>query len=117
MKIACAFDHAGFPLKPVVLETVRAGQRPTQPLAAHTAIRIMTGAPLPDGADTVIRVEDTDGGESHVVIRDAGAYGFTMACEYNGRPLAAEIFVSGGAVRSVSQSPGREAWVARRLSA
>ena len=26
MKIACAFDHAGFPLKPVVLETVRGGR-------------------------------------------------------------------------------------------
>ena len=28
-----------------------------------SAIRVMTGAPVPDGADTVIRVEDTDGGE------------------------------------------------------
>ena len=27
------------------------------------AIRVMTGAPIPDGADSVIRVEDTDGGE------------------------------------------------------
>jgi diaminopimelate decarboxylase len=52
-----------------------------------------------------------------VVIRDAGAYGFVMASEYNGRPLPAEIFASGGAVRSVSQSPGRAAWVARRLGA
>ena len=50
-----------------------------------------------------------------VVIRDAGAYGFTMASEYNGRPLPAEIFVSEGAVKSVSASPGRDAWVARRL--
>jgi molybdopterin molybdotransferase len=54
-----------------VTETVRAGQRPTAPLAAGTAVRIMTGAPVPDGADSVIRVEDTDGGESRVTIRDA----------------------------------------------
>jgi diaminopimelate decarboxylase len=53
----------------------------------------------------------------HVVIRDAGAYGFVMASEYNGRPLPAEIFAAGGAVRSVSHSPGREAWVKRRLGA
>lgn len=53
----------------------------------------------------------------HVVIRDAGAYGFTMASEYNGRPVPAEIFAAGGAVKSVSRSPGRQAWVARRLSA
>lgn len=52
-----------------------------------------------------------------VVIRDAGAYGFTMASEYNGRPLPAEISVSGGRVVTASPSPGRAAWVARRLLA
>jgi molybdopterin molybdotransferase len=54
-----------------VLETVRAGQRPTRSIENGTAIRVMTGAPVPDGADTVIRVEDSDGGETRVVIRDA----------------------------------------------
>ncbi len=34
-----------------------------------TAVRIMTGAPMPPGADAVVRVEDTDGGESVVQIR------------------------------------------------
>jgi diaminopimelate decarboxylase len=52
-----------------------------------------------------------------VAIRDAGAYGFVMASEYNGRPLPAEVFVSGGAVTKVSASPGRESWVKRRLEA
>lgn len=50
-----------------------------------------------------------------VIIRDAGAYGFTMASEYNGRALPAEIFLRGGRVDSVSASPGVEAWVAARL--
>jgi molybdopterin molybdotransferase len=54
-----------------VLETVAAGQRPTRPLEQNTAIRVMTGAPVPQGADTVIRVEDTDGGVDRVAIRDA----------------------------------------------
>jgi molybdopterin molybdotransferase len=54
-----------------VLETVRAGQRPSRVLDPGAAIRVMTGAPIPDGADSVIRVEDTDGGESRVAIRDA----------------------------------------------
>jgi len=54
-----------------VLETVRAGQRPTRSVQRQTAIRVMTGAPVPEGADTVIRVEDTDGGETRVEIRDA----------------------------------------------
>ena len=62
---------AGQPVALPVLETVRAGQRPSRPLDSRSAIRIMTGAPIPDGADTVIRVEDTDGGETTVVITDA----------------------------------------------
>jgi molybdopterin molybdotransferase len=59
------------PVELPVLETVRAGQRPTRSIESGTAIRVMTGAPVPDGADTVIRVEDSDGGETRVVIRDA----------------------------------------------
>jgi molybdopterin molybdotransferase len=66
-----AFATESDPVTLFVLETVRAGQRPSQPVAPRTAIRIMTGAPVPDGADTVIRVEDTDGGEKKVTIRDA----------------------------------------------
>jgi diaminopimelate decarboxylase len=52
-----------------------------------------------------------------VAIRDAGAYGFVMASEYNGRALAAEVFVKGGVVTKISASPGRAAWVKRRLDA
>lgn len=52
-----------------------------------------------------------------VVIRDAGAYAFAMASEYNARPLPTEVFVSAGKVTAVSKSPGEEAWVTRRLSA
>ncbi|MCE9604746.1 MAG: molybdopterin molybdotransferase MoeA [Planctomycetia bacterium] len=40
-----------------VLEEVTAGQVPTWPLAASQATRIMTGAPIPEGADTVAMVE------------------------------------------------------------
>ena len=52
-----------------------------------------------------------------VAIRDAGAYGFVMASEYNGRALPSEVFVSGGRVTSVSPSGGTDSWVARRLGA
>ena len=50
------------PLTPVVLPVsgdVPAGAAP-QPLAEGTAQRIMTGAMLPEGADAVVKVEDTD---------------------------------------------------------
>ena len=59
------------PVRLRVLETVAAGGFATQPVAAGSAIRIMTGAPLPEAADTVVRVEDTDGGTETVVVRDA----------------------------------------------
>jgi len=52
-----------------------------------------------------------------VVIRDAGAYSFTMASEYNGRALASEVFVRNGVIQNVSASPGAAAWVKRRLQA
>jgi diaminopimelate decarboxylase len=51
----------------------------------------------------------------HVVIRDAGAYGFTMASNYNGRPLPAEVFVSQGRVVDVFPRRNDEAWIASRF--
>ena len=39
-------------------------------VGAGEAIRIMTGAPMPDGADTVVKVELTDGGDTVVAITD-----------------------------------------------
>src|SRR5262245_12196375 len=43
-----------------IAEEVTAGQVPTIPLTAHTATRIMTGAPVPQGADAVVMVERSD---------------------------------------------------------
>lgn len=42
-----------------VLEDVAAGQVATVSVGEGEAIKIMTGAPMPDAADTVVRVEDT----------------------------------------------------------
>lgn len=50
-----------------------------------------------------------------VAIRDAGAYGFTMASQYNGRALATEVFLRRGAVVHVSRSAGVEAWIEGRI--
>jgi len=62
---------ADAPIELPVLETVAAGQFATRPVGSGEAIRIMTGAPIPEGADTVIRVEDTDGGIERVAINNA----------------------------------------------
>jgi len=75
-----------------VLETVAAGARPTQAVQPQTAIRVMTGAPVPEGADTVIRVEDTDRGVDRVIIRDARDAG------RNVRPRGEDLRAGGLAV-------------------
>lgn len=66
--------HDASPDHPVtlrVLETVAAGAFPSLRVEAGTATRIMTGAPIPEGADGVVRIEDTDRGTAHVAIHDA----------------------------------------------
>jgi molybdopterin molybdotransferase len=58
-----------------VVESVAAGQFPTKPIGPGQVTRIFTGAPLPAGADTVVRQEDTEAGApgqiTVVVGRDA----------------------------------------------
>jgi len=54
-----------------VVGTIAAGGFASRALRRGEAMRIMTGAPTPEGADSVIRREDTDGGIDKVEIRDA----------------------------------------------
>ncbi len=49
------------PLEVAVTMDVPAGVAPEGTLKAGQAARIMTGAPIPDGVDAVIPIEDTDG--------------------------------------------------------
>lgn len=79
-----AIDTEQVPVELVVVDTLAAGAEPKIAVNAGEAIRIMTGAPMPDGADAVVMVEDTERvGETHVRIsrsakvrdgvRDAGS--------------------------------------------
>jgi molybdenum cofactor synthesis domain-containing protein len=61
-------DLAQIPCVLSVSEDVAAGHVAGGAVEAGTAIKIMTGAPIPAGADTVVRVEDTVPGESSVEI-------------------------------------------------
>jgi len=47
-----------------VVGVARPGSPPERTVGLGEAVRIMTGAPIPPGVDTVIRVEDTDGEET-----------------------------------------------------
>jgi molybdopterin molybdotransferase len=51
-----------------VVEQIPAGQFPTNSIEPGTSARIFTGAPVPQGADAVVRQEDTDQGSDTVAI-------------------------------------------------
>lgn len=65
--VADAEPHAAVAL-PVPVD-IPAGRTDIVPLLPGTAHRIMTGAPIPPGADAVVKVEDTDGGLRRVAVR------------------------------------------------
>jgi len=52
-----------------VLEDLPAGRRSRKTVGAGQAVRIMTGAPLPAGADAVVMVEHSEKREGRVVLR------------------------------------------------
>lgn len=58
----------GSPVVLEVIEDVPAGRVASKRLGSGTAIRIMTGALLPDGCDAVVPVELTDAGSERVAI-------------------------------------------------
>lgn len=64
----------GDPVRLPVVGFILAGGDPSVRVGPGEACRIMTGAPLPEGADSVIRVEDTDaeeGAAGTIAIRSA----------------------------------------------
>jgi len=52
-------DLAGVPVVLEIIEDIKAGDLPGKTLQTGQCARIMTGAPVPVGADAVIRVEET----------------------------------------------------------
>lgn len=60
---------AARPVELRVLGEVRAGFPPPGSVLPTTAIRIMTGATIPDGADAVVRVEDTSERDGRLEVR------------------------------------------------
>jgi molybdopterin molybdotransferase len=61
-----------------VIGSVAAGAMPERSVGPGEAMRIMTGAPMPDGADTVVRVEDTDNGSEQVTMTRATPSGISV---------------------------------------
>src|SRR5262249_54437681 len=63
------------PVELTILEEVTAGAMPTRTVERGTATRIMTGAPIPAGADAVVMVEQTEGSDNRVRILSAARSG------------------------------------------
>ena len=70
-----AADTASAPVRLPVVADLPAGSPDTPLVRPGTAARIMTGAPLPPGADAVVPVESTDGGTSTVLLTAPAAPG------------------------------------------
>ncbi len=66
-----AQDVAAVPVTLPVVGEIAAGQAPHRQLEPGTTMRIMTGAPMPPGADAVVRVEDATLTADGVVISAA----------------------------------------------
>ena len=70
-----AAQVAGAPVTLPVAFDIPAGRIDVPPLPEGAVARIMTGAPLPVGADAIVPVEQTDGGTETVAIKAVAAAG------------------------------------------
>ncbi len=96
------------------------GEAPLRGLRGGVAVRVMTGAPVPEGFDTVIRVEHTDGEaeEGHVVVlrtEDIGRHvrGAGRDLRAGEEAVAAGTAVDSGAI-AVLLASGRESVAVHR---
>lgn len=69
------------PIHLKVVRTVRAGDFPDFSITSGNAAKIMTGAPVPDGADTVVRIEDADEKDGNVILTGASEKGSNVRFE------------------------------------
>ncbi len=73
-----AEDVARVPVTLPVIDDIAAGDGRPLTVAPGTAMRIMTGAPMPQGADAVVPVEWTDGGTARVAIERSAPLGYAI---------------------------------------
>jgi molybdopterin molybdotransferase len=95
-----ASDVSDVPVRLRVVGEVAAGGFTDRVLGTGEAIRIMTGAPMPPGADAAVMVEDTerlDGGE--VLITKTVPRGASVRGVGDDVPVGTELFAAGTVVR------------------
>ena len=92
-----AADTAGAPVTLTVVGTIAAGAPPDIPVGEGEAVRIMTGAPIPPGADAVVMVERTEAAEDGgtVVIQQEAKVGDHVRPPGEDVAAGAEVFAAG----------------------
>lgn len=109
---------AAAPVRLPVAEDIPAGRTDVPVLAPGTVHRIMTGAPVPEGADVVVPVEATDGGTGQVTVTSSPAAGAFL--RHAGEDIAEGTLalpagtVLGPAQLGLAASVGRATVVVRR---
>ena len=80
MKIACAFDHAGFPLKPLVLETLHGLGHDTIDLGTDSKEPVDYPDKARDAAEAVLAGD----AERAIIVCGSGAGVAVAACKFPG---------------------------------
>jgi molybdopterin molybdotransferase len=91
-----ATDVASTPVVLSINEDIPAGTVPTVAVEPGTATRIMTGAPMPAGADCVVPVEDTESGTSDSVTIATGVSEGTHVRPAGGDIATGDVVVEAG---------------------
>ncbi len=96
-----AADVAVVPVELVVVGEIAAGASPAQAVEAGEAVRIMTGAPLPPGADAVVMVERSErlgtdsSGIERVRLSESVAAGTAVRAAGDDVMIGEELFLAG----------------------
>jgi molybdopterin molybdotransferase len=90
-----ADDTQGAPVVLEVLEDLPAGYVATSPVGPGTAVKIMTGAPMPGGADAVVQVEDTEPRPGQVWIGSSVVAGHNVRAAGGDIAAGTQVFDTG----------------------
>ncbi len=86
------------PARLLVVGTVAAGAAPDRPVGPGQAVRIMTGAPMPDGADAIAIVEVTSADGDHVLVCQPSRPGQHIRHPGGDIAIGQEVFPAGTAL-------------------
>jgi len=83
------------PVRLLVISTIAAGAAPDRPVGRGQAARIMTGAPMPEGADGIAIVEVTATDGDHVLVHQPSVAGVAVRLPGGDIVRGQEVFPAG----------------------